>query len=82
MARPKKENPMKQYTLMLDPDVIQKIKEMADHTKIPAAKLARNMLMIGYEDALLFYKFGLLGLFGYSKKQIDKIKKRFNLTLK
>ncbi len=78
MARPKKDKKMVQYTIMLDPDIIQEIKGMAKRNDMPAATLARNLVMTSLDDARLFDKSGILRLFSGGKKQIEKIKAQFN----
>jgi len=78
MPRPKKDNKMVQYTIMLDPDIIKEIKAMAKNNDMPPAALARNLLMTGLDDARLFDKAGILRLFSGGKKQIEKIKSQFN----
>lgn len=78
MARPKKDNKMVQYTIMLDPNVIKEIKDMAKRADLPPATFARNLVMTSMDDARLFDKAGILRLFSGGRKQIEKIKNQFN----
>ena len=72
MPRPKKDNKLVQYTIMLDPNIIKEIKTMAKKADLPAATLARNILMIGLDDARIFDKVGLLRLLFNMMKKIIK----------
>ena len=78
MPRPKKDNKMIQYTIMLDPDIIEEIKCLSQKADLPAAKFTRNLVLTGLDEARLFDKAALLRLFGGGRKQIEKIKKQFN----
>lgn len=81
MARPKKDEKKIQYTVMIEPSVIEEIKALAEKADLPAGTFARNLLMLGLDDARLFDKAGILKLIGTSRKQMEKIKKRFGLNL-
>jgi len=80
MARPKKDEKLVPFTVMLLPTIIQEIKEIAERGQIPAGKLARNMLLCGLDDARLLDKFSLIALFASSKQALEKVKKKFNLS--
>ena len=81
MARPRKKEKKIQYTIMLEPSTIDEIKGLADRADVPAGTFARNLLLIGLDDARIFDKAGITRLIGSSRKKIDEIKKRFNLDL-
>ncbi|BBO89923.1 hypothetical protein [Desulfosarcina ovata] len=81
MARPKKDEKKIQYTVMIEPSVIEEIKILAEKAELPTGTFARNLLMLGLEDARVFDKAGIIKLVGTSRKQMDKIKKKFGLTL-
>lgn len=80
MARPKKSEKKVQFTIMLEPSMIEEIKALADRGEIPAGTFARNLLKIGLDDARILDRSGLIKLVGSSRKQIEKMKKRFNLN--
>jgi len=80
MARPKKDEKKIQYTVMLEPSLIEEIKKLAEKGEIPPGRLARNLIKIGLDDARILDKVGLIKLVGSSRRQIDQIKKRFNLS--
>jgi hypothetical protein len=79
MARPKKDEKKVQYTVMIEPSVIEEIKKLADKLQMPAGTFARNLLMLGLDDARLFDKAGIVGLVGTSRKKMDELKRKFNL---
>lgn len=79
MARPKKDEKKIQFTVMLEPSIIEEIKQLAQKGEVPPGKFARNLLKIGLDDARVFDKVGLIKLVGSSRRQIDQIKKRFNI---
>ena len=81
MARPKKKDKLIPFTVMLEPKHIKEIKAIADRGELTAGRLARNLILIGLDDAKLFDKIGMVGAIGTSRRKIDALKKRFNLNL-
>ena len=79
MARPKKDEKKVQYTVMLKPSTIKEIEKLAKSARLPTGTFARNLLLTGLDDARLFYKAGLLSLFGTGRKKFEEIKKKLNL---
>ena len=79
MVRPRKIDKKIPYTVMLEPKVIKEIKKMAETAQLPAGAFARNLLLIGLDDARLFHKLGFISLLGASRQKIDEIKKRLNI---
>ena len=79
MVRPRKKEKKIQYTIMLEPSTIDEIKQLAERADVPAGTFARNLLMLGLDDARLFDKAGITRLIGTSRKKMDQIKKRFDL---
>ena len=80
MGRPKKDEKKISYTIMLEPSIIEEIKEMAIRAEEEPGVFARNILKTGLDDARLFDKAGLLRLIGSSRRQIEKVKKQFNIS--
>lgn len=78
MARPKKEKKLVQYTIMLHPDIVKEIKDMAKSADLPPAALARNLVMLGLDDARLLHKVGLIRLLSGGRNKIEQIKEQFN----
>jgi hypothetical protein len=79
MARPKKEEKKVQYTVMIEPSLIKEIKELAKKQKMPPGTLARNCLKIGLDDVRMFERAGIIRLVGSSRRQVEKMKKKFDL---
>ena len=75
MARPKKDDKKIQYTVMVEPSVIEEIKKLAEKAEMPAGTLARNCLKMGLDDARLLDKGGFIKMVGASRRKIDQIKK-------
>jgi len=80
MGRPKKEEKKIQYTIMLEPSVIEEIKRLAKRAELPPGKFARNLVKSSLEEAKLFDKAGIISLVGSSRRKMDEFRKRFNLT--
>lgn len=80
MGRPRKAEKKVSYTIMLEPTIIGEIKGMAARAEIEPGVFARNVLKTGLDDARLLDKVGLLRLIGSSKRQIEKVKKQFNIS--
>ena len=79
MARPKKDETKIQYTIMIEPSVIEEIKEIAKRADLQPGTFARNCLLLGLDEARLFDKAGITKLVGTSRRKMDEFKKRFKL---
>lgn len=79
MARPKNKEKKVHYTIMVEPSIVEEIKTLAEKAEMPPGTLARNLLLLGLDNARLFNMAGIIGLVGASRRQIDKYKKQFNL---
>ena len=66
--------PMKQYTVQLDPEFIENIDKMADKLGLSRSQLMRNLMVSGYEDAVILDKFGLFSAFKLGEKVVKKVK--------
>jgi len=80
MARPKKEEKKIQYTVMLEPSIIEEIKNLAEKAGLTPGKFARNLIKSSLEEARLFDKAGIISLVGSSRRKMDEFRKRFNLN--
>ena len=65
---------MKQYTVQLTPEFIEKIDKMADKLGLSRSQLMRNLMESAYEDAVILEKFGLFSAFRLGQKVVKKIK--------
>jgi len=79
MARPTKNEKKIQYTIMLEPSIIEEMKQIAERAGTPVGTFARNILLLGLDDARLLDKVGITRLIGSTRKQMEKIRKQFNL---
>lgn len=79
MGRPKKKEKKVQFTVMLEPSVINEIKEMSERAELPPGTFARNLLLLGLDDARLFDKAGITRLVASSRKKMEELKKRFKI---
>ena len=79
MVRPKKDEKLVPFTVMLTPKHVEEIKNIAEKGELTAGKLARNCLLIGLDEARAMNRLGIVGLIGSSRKALDEIKKKFNL---
>lgn len=79
MGRPKKKETKEPYTIMLEPSIIEELKDMAATAEVPPGTFARNLFLLGMEDARSFHKLGLTGLVGTSRRKMEQLKKRFNI---
>jgi len=79
MARPKKDEKLVPFTVMLPPKHIEEIKNIAEKGELTAGKLARNCLLLGLDEARAMNRLGIVRLIGSSRRALDEIKKKFNL---
>ncbi len=80
MARPKKNDKLIPFTVMLSPKDIAEIKRIAEKVELPAGKLARNCLQLGLDEAKGLERLGIIQLIGGSRRTIDQFKERFNIN--
>jgi metal-responsive CopG/Arc/MetJ family transcriptional regulator len=60
MARPKLQEPKKQFTLMLKPATVQEIDRLAKKLEISRSQLMGNLIQMGLDDAKVLEKTGAL----------------------
>ncbi len=65
---------MEQFTVQLDPDLVEKLGKLAKKQGITRAQFLRNLIEAGYEDALMLDKIGLLAAFKFGKDFIRNVK--------
>ena len=65
---------MKQYTVQLYPEFIEKIDKMAGSLGLSRSQLMRNLMESAYEDAVILERFGLFSAFKLGQKVVKKIK--------
>ena len=80
MGRPKKKETKSPYTIMLEPKIIEEIKEMAATAEMPAGTFARNLVLLGLDEARVFHMAGFTKLVGTSRRTMDQLKKRLNIV--
>jgi len=80
MARPKKDEKKVQYTVMLEPTIIDEIKEIAKELNLPTGTFARKLIKSGLDDVRLLRKAGIVYLFGMGRRKIEEIKKKLNIN--
>jgi hypothetical protein len=73
MGRPSKENPKKQYTIMLDPKVVKRIDIIAKNSHMSRSELMSNLMLLGLDFAKIYDVFGITSAVGISRKLIEKI---------
>jgi hypothetical protein len=60
MARPKLQDPKKQYTVMLKPSTVQEIDRLAKKLDLSRSQLMSNLIQMGLDDAKVLEKTGAL----------------------
>ncbi len=65
---------------MLEPTVIEDIEYIAKRAEIPPATLARNLIKSSLDEAKLLDKFGLVRLIGSSRRKLDELRQKYNIT--
>jgi metal-responsive CopG/Arc/MetJ family transcriptional regulator len=73
MARPKVNEPKEPYTVMLKPSLVNELEKLAEKAGISRSQFMANMIEIGYEDAKLLDKFGLIKAVTAGKKIINSL---------
>jgi hypothetical protein len=63
-----------QVTLQLDPDFVGKIDRMAESLGMPRSQVMRNLMVNGYDDAVILQKAGLFSAYKLGEKVVRKIK--------
>jgi hypothetical protein len=75
MARPTKESPKKQYTIMLEPEIVERIDKIAEKCGLSRSNLMKNFLLIGLDLAFVYESFGIVAAVGMGRKLVDWFKK-------
>lgn len=73
MARPKIIEPKQQYTVMLKPSFVEKLDKLAEKAELSRSQFLANMIQMGYEDALVLDKMGLIDAVKAGKKIINSL---------
>lgn len=68
----------KQYSVQLDPEVIEKIDYYAKKYDIPRSKLMRNLILVGLDDMTVLHKAGIIKTVQFADKVVTTIKNLIN----
>lgn len=63
-----------QVTLQLNPEFVEKVDKMAESLGMPRSQVMRNLMMNGYDDAVILQKAGLFTAYKLGEKVVRKIK--------
>jgi hypothetical protein len=63
-----------QVTLQLDPGFVEKVDKMAENLGMPRSQVMRNLMINGYDDAVILQKAGLFAAYKLGEKVVRKIK--------
>jgi metal-responsive CopG/Arc/MetJ family transcriptional regulator len=74
MARPKKIDPKKQFTVMLKPSVVDEIDRIAKKLDLSRSQLMANLIQSGLDDAKVLEKMGMLDLIRMGSKIASKLR--------
>lgn len=69
-----KERENKQYSVQLDPEVVEKIDYYSKKYDIPRSKLMRNLIVVGLDDMNILHKAGILKAVQFKEKVVTTIK--------
>lgn len=75
MGRPPLDSPKKQYTVMLEPKMVDEIDRIAEKVGISRSQLMKNMIEVGLESVKVYEALGVISAVGYGRKIIDWFKK-------
>jgi len=73
MGRPSKENPKKPYSIMLNPEIVKHIDEIAKNAGLSRSELMVNLMILGLDFAKIYDAFGITSAVGISRKLVKKI---------
>jgi hypothetical protein len=76
MARPKLQDPKKQYTVMLKPSTVQEIDRLARKLDLSRSQLMSNLIQMGLDDARALEKSGALWVVTAGKKAYQFFKEQ------
>ena len=76
MARPKLQDPKKQYTVMLKPSTVQEIDRLARKLDLSRSQLMSNLIQMGLDDARTLEKSGALWVVTAGKKAYQFFKEQ------
>lgn len=74
MARPKINEPKKQYTVMLKPSVVKEIDSIATKLDLSRSQFMSNLIDMGLDDAKVLDKLGVFKLVMVGGKLANKLK--------
>jgi metal-responsive CopG/Arc/MetJ family transcriptional regulator len=60
MGRPPLKSPRKQYTVMLEPEMVEEIDRIANKVGISRSQLMKNMIQVGLDAAKVYESTGVL----------------------
>jgi hypothetical protein len=64
----------KQYTIQLEEEFMEKVDALANQLGLSRSQMMRNLMMSGYDDAIMLEKTGLFNAFKFGQKVLKKIK--------
>ena len=77
MARPKKSEPKKQYTVMLEPSVVEDIDQIASKLDLSRSQFMGNLIKIGLDDAKVLDTMKALEILKFAGDFASKLKNDF-----
>jgi metal-responsive CopG/Arc/MetJ family transcriptional regulator len=77
MARPKMQDPKKQYTVMLKPSTVQEIDRLAKKLDLSRSQLMSNLIQMGLDDAKVLDKAGALWIVKAGRKTYQFLRDKF-----
>ena len=75
MGRPPLDSPKKQYTVMLEPQIVEEIDRIAKKVGISRSHLMKNMIEVGLDSAKVYESLGIISAVSYGRKIVDWFKK-------
>lgn len=72
MVRPKMKEATKQYTVMLQPSVIEEIDTYAEKYGLTRSQLMRNLIVSGIDDIKLLNRLGIMQTVNLGKTLMEK----------
>lgn len=77
MARPKKDEAKKQYTVMLEPSVVEEVDRIAKKIDLSRSQFMGNLIKIGLEDAKILEGMKVLDILKFAGNFVSKLKNDF-----
>ncbi len=72
------ERPNKQYSIQLEPEVIEKIDYYAKEYNLTRSQLMRNIIIAGLDDFNILHKAGIMKAIQFADKVVTTIKNLIN----